>query len=87
MYTLYIWTGCRRCSRATQWANENNHQVNSGIHYGAIIEPVWRCTLEAVIEIVWRCTWRPQLSEIGNAIAGHDQATCGMHLEASIRRD
>ena len=76
---------------------ENHDPVNSGIHAGAVIKPVWRCTLEAVIKPVWRCTleavfkrvwrctWRPLSSEFGDAIGGHDQATLEMHLEAIIR--
>jgi len=72
--------------RAIRGAPQNDNGVNSGIHSGAVIERVWRSTLEAVIERVWRCTSRPRSSDFGYAIGGHDRATLDMHLEAVIRQ-
>jgi len=43
--------------------------VNSEMHW------------EAAIERVWRCTWRPRLSELTDALGGHDHASLDMHLE------
>ena len=80
----YNWTGCRQYLRAIRDAPENDNGVNSGIHSGAVIEQVSRCSLEAVIERVWRCTWRPRSSKFGDAIGGHDRVTLEMHLEAVI---
>ena len=40
--------------------------------------------LEAVIELVWRCTWRPRLSELRDALGGHDWSSLEMHREAAI---
>jgi len=48
--------------------------VNSGIHAGAVIERVWRCT------------WRRRSSEFGDAIGGRDRATLEMDLEAVVGR-
>jgi hypothetical protein len=42
--------------------------------------------LEAAIEQVWRCTWRPRLSEFGDPIGSHEQATLLMHLGAAIEQ-
>jgi len=39
---------------------------------------------EAAIECVWRCNWRPRLSELRDALGGHDRASLEMHLEAEI---
>ena len=39
---------------------------------------------EVVIERVWRCTWRPRLSELPDALGGHDRASLDMHLEGGI---
>ena len=38
--------------------------------------------LEAMIKGVWRCTWMPRLSEIGDALGGHDRARMDESLEA-----
>ena len=47
--------------------------MNSGMH------------LEAVIEPVWRCNWRPRLSDLRDALGGHDQGSSEMHLQAVIK--
>jgi len=44
--------------------------VNSAMH------------LEAEIERIWRCTWRPRLSELRDALGGHDQSRLEEYLEA-----
>jgi hypothetical protein len=71
-YTQYIWTGYRRCLSAVLGAPENDDQVNSEIHCAPVIERVWRCN------------WRSRLSELRDALGGHDQACLEMHLEAEV---
>jgi len=39
---------------------------------------------EAVIELGWRCIWRRRLSELRDALGGHDWASLEIHLEAVI---
>jgi len=62
------------------WSREFGHalggrgQVNSEMHF------------EAVIEQVWRCNWGPRLSELWNALGGCDQASVEMHWETVIER-
>jgi len=36
---------------------------------------------EAMIERVWRCNWRPRLSELRDALRGHDRASSDMHFD------
>ena len=77
-----------RSLSAIRGALENDDRVNSGIHSHAMSERVWRyllpghgrANLEAVLKRVWRCTWQPWSCEL----AGHDQASLTMHLEAVI---
>jgi len=40
--------------------------------------------LEATIERVWRCNWKPESSDFGDALAGHDSASLAIHLQAVI---
>jgi hypothetical protein len=49
-------------------------QVNSEMHF------------EAVIEQVWRCNWRLRLSELRDGLGGGDRASLEMHWEAVIER-
>ena len=39
---------------------------------------------EAVIKQVWRCNWRWRLSELRDALGGHDQASLEIKLETEI---
>jgi len=45
----------------------------------------WMMHLEAVFEWVQRCTWRPELSELRDALGGQDQVNSEMHLEARFK--
>ena len=46
--------------------------MNSEVHFGAVIERVWRCS------------WRLRLSELRDTLGGRDPASLEMHLEAEI---
>ena len=67
------WTW-RTCSRKFGDALGGRDRVNSETH------------LQATIEWVWRCTWRPRLSELIDALAGHNQAWLEMHFLTRIVR-
>jgi hypothetical protein len=41
--------------------------------------------LEAVIKLVWRCNCRLRLSELRDALGGHNRASLEMHFEAGIQ--
>jgi len=60
--------------------------VNSEMHWEAVIEWVWRCTLRAVIEQVCRCTLRPWSSEFGGAIGDWDWVNSEIYWDAMIER-
>jgi hypothetical protein len=46
--------------------------VNSEVHF------------EAIIELVWRCNTRSRLSQLRDALGGHDRVSLEMHLEAEV---
>jgi hypothetical protein len=69
IYTRYIRTGCRHSLRAIQGPLEDDDGANSEMH------------LEPVIKQVWSCTWRPRWSKVKDALAGHNRASLGRHLD------
>jgi len=47
------------------------------------IQPIW---LQMVFMCNWRSNWRHQLSELRDALGGHDGIFLDMHLEAVVLR-
>jgi len=78
-----------RCCLSTPGSPEYIHRVA----HSTSVTPVSPYThrhsltiyLEAVIKLVWRCTWRPNSSELRDALGGHDGSSLEMHLEAKIK--
>jgi len=53
----------------------NRDQMNSEMHW------------PAVIERVWRCTWRPRSSGLRDTLGSHNGAYWEIRLEAMIDQD
>jgi len=75
IYHKYIWIGWGLCLRAIRGAHEDDNWRNSEIHFGA------------VVEVVWRYSQRLWSDELRDALWGCDLVSWEMHIEAIIQRE
>jgi len=84
MYTCYIWTGCRRCIKASRGSLEDDNQVNSEIHSEGHHWAFVGMQLDTEIKLPQRFTWRPWSCNFGDAIGDWNWVNWEMHSEAVI---
>jgi len=85
--SIYVHTANLDCRQVLEW----NRRSTSRCPLREPRDALGECDcvnlemyLEATIERVWRCTWSPRLSELKNALEGHDRANLEMHKEPEI---